>query len=460
MIRQAFDRGELGRYVGAVRHHLDAPALHSAVGAAATGVGLNGDPVQALRAELPDISPGLASSGGRSFAAPDVPYISRDPFQSLVQSTVEQKLREHGAPEETPDRRDLLARIVRLIESVLHPVRYGPADANWVIDIAEAVLDRLAKGNHAFNRSPAQHSFSDQARIVIVGDWGTGLPRARAVAGHMAEQVEDALGRQRDVHVVHLGDVYYSGTHDEVRRKVLAPGLWPVTKEQASRGVSSWSLNGNHDMYGGGHGYFEELLGDRRFGAQSSPDGKPTSFFRLSSPSWEIVGLDTSWDPDPLAPGHAAVLEDPQADFVASVAQDAKRNNRKLMLLSHHQLISVYDQQDLGPVLGEKLRPVLDQDIVTAWLWGHEHRCMTFSTSQGVKFPRCIGHGGIPVPMTRTISDPYPPPGTWEERHFYKNRGDRWARFGFAVLDFHGAEIRVRYINDGGQPARGPETIS
>src|SRR5205807_4303852 len=112
-----------------------------------------------------------------------------------------------------------------------------------------------------------------------------------------------------------------SGLPEEVERHVLA--LWPVTVEEARGGVSSWSLNGNHDMYGGGFGYFDALLADERFAAQRSPDGKPTSFFRLTSPSWEFVALDTSWDENVLAMGHVGVLQDPQADFVARVGRQA-----------------------------------------------------------------------------------------------------------------------------------------
>ena len=129
------------------------------------------------------------------------------------------------------------------------------------------------------------------------------------------------------------------------------------------------------------------------------------------------------------------------------------------MLLSHHQLVSVYDTGDLGTVLPEKLRPVLDSGRVTAWLWGHEHRCMGFEASGGVKIPRCIGHGGVPVLMEHGLNDPYPPPGIWEERDFLEQDGDHWQRFGFAALDLSSDHIDVRYRNDLGDQTR-TETIS
>jgi hypothetical protein len=454
MIRQVVDRREMHRYVEALRHQLSAPELQDAATRAADTFAGQGDPVTKLRAALPPVAPGIASSGGRKSDL--VPFMSRDPIQSLMQSTLEGKLHERGVPGEAPKHRGPLGWLIHLIESILHPVRFGPDDPDWVIDVAAAMLDRLARGNHPFNPLPAEHEIADDARVVIVGDWGSGLPRAQEVAKVMAEEVAQAVAEGREVHVIHLGDTYYSGMEDEVRRHVLAPGMWPVTTAQAGAGVTSWSLNGNHDMYGGGFGYFQTLLGDERFSKQHSPDGQPTSYFRLRSPSWDIVGLDTAWDPDVLSLGMVGVLEDPQAAYVTSVAGESER---KLMLLSHHQLISVYDPEDLGPVLGDKLSTVLGADRVTAWLWGHEHRCMGFAADQHVQFPRCIGHGGVPVLMNHAAGDPVPAPGTWEERGFLEDRGDHWMRFGFAILDFSADEINVRYRDDQGTQTR-TEVIS
>jgi Calcineurin-like phosphoesterase len=453
MIRQVVDRDEMRRYVEALRDQLDAPQLRDKAAQAADTLEGAGDPVEKLRAALPPVTPELASSGAD--AADVAPFISRDPIQSLLQSTLEDKLRERGVPGEVPKRRGLLAWLIHLIESILHPVRFGPDDPNWVIDVAAAVLERMAKGNHPFNRLPAEHDVSDNARIVIVGDWGTGLPRAQEVAKFMAQEVSEALAEGREAHVIHLGDVYYSGLKGEVCRHVLAPGMWPVSAEQASAGVTSWSLNGNHDMYSGGFGYFETLLGDERFAKQCSPDGKATSFFRLRSPSWDFVALDTSWDTNVLSSGFVGLLQDPQAKFAQHVAEES---TRKLMLLSHHQLLSVYDKEDLGPTLGEKLAPVLDSGRVTAWLWGHEHRCMGFEEAKKVKVSRCIGHGGVPVLMEHKPGEPIPPPGEWEERDFSEYHGDHWARMGFAILDLDGPRIKVRYRNELGETSR-EETI-
>ncbi len=453
MIKQVVDRDEVGRYVEALRDQLDASQLKDKAVQAAEMFEGTGDPVEKLREALPPVTEELASSGAD--AADVAPFISRDPIQSILQSTLEDKLRERGVPGEAPKRRGFLAWLIHLIESILHPVRFGPDDPNWVIDVAGAVLERMAKGNHPFNPLPAEYEISDNARVVIVGDWGTGLLRAQDVAKLMAEEISKALAEGREAHVIHLGDVYYSGLKGEVRRNVLASGMWPVSVEQARAGATSWSLNGNHDMYGGGFGYFETLLGDERFSKQRSSDDKATSFFRLRSPSWDFVALDTSWDTDVLSSGFVGVLQDPQAEFAKRVADESAR---KLMLLSHHQLLSVYDKQDLGPTLSEKLAPVLDDGRVTAWLWGHEHRCMGFEEAKKVKIPRCIGHGGVPVLMEHKPDEPIPSPGAWEERDFSEYHGDHWGRMGFAILDLAGLQIKVRYRNELGETSR-EETI-
>ena len=452
MIPQAFDPEVLQDYVTAVRGSLHNPQLRGSADQAASVVEGEGDAVTKLTSAIPsEVTPDLGSSGSRH-GDPTL-YISRDPVHSLIQSTLEENLRAKGVPD-VSEHRSMLDRIVDKLRSLT--VRFGPHDPDWVTTIAQGVLDRLSKGNHPFNPEPAEYAIKDDARVIIVGDWGTGLPRARAVAGFMAEEVVEALAQGREVHVIHLGDIYYSGLSGEVQRNFLAPGLWPVSLDQSRQGVTSWSLNGNHDLYGGGHGYVGSLLGDERFSRQRSSDGATTSYFRLTSPTWEIVGLDTSWDKEVLARGFAGVLEDPQGQYVAKVAAES---DRKLMLLTHHQFVSAYSPEDLGTTLSDKLGPVLKNGRVSAWIWGHEHRCMGFGAGHEVPFMRCIGHGGVPVPMDGPADQRPPPPGDWEERDCVTLFGRNWRRFGFAVFDFDGAQVQVRYRNDAGTQTRS-ETLA
>jgi hypothetical protein len=447
------DKDQVQAAAGKIRDVLGDPRLQDVIAKAATQVPGEGAPRDKIAALLSGDADAMASSGGQ---AADVPYLSRAPLVSMVQSRIEEALDEEGVPDPGKPT-SLWSRIVRDVERLLRisPGSFSSNDPDWYVSITRGVLERLAAGNAPFNPAPAEYDgVADDARLVVVGDWGTGLPRARDVAHHMGQAIETALADHRQVHVVHLGDVYYSGFESEDRKRFL--DLWPVTSAQADAGVTSWSLNGNHDMYSGGFGYFGTLLGDPRFRAQHSPDGKATSFFRLRSPSWDFVGVDTAWDTDVTSNGQIAVLQDPQAAYVADVAAGSPR---KLVLFSHHQLVSFYDKPDLGTTLPDKLAPVLRDGRVTAWWWGHEHRAITYEAAAGVRYPRCLGNGGVPILPDAAPPAGSTPPITWHSTRTVREDGQQRTRFGFAVLDLNPDRIEVAYIDDDGYTAH-TETVA
>lgn len=457
MIREAMDRQVVGKLVAAVKNHVltgaaDEHVLHAAR-SVDPEVAMTGDARRIIVDALPEDNLGLESG-----STGDEPFMSPDPMVSLVQSSLHARLHERGLIERTPASHpdsDLFSHTLLSAEQI------GP-DAGWsvadeqppadrpglVADVAEGMLKKVAQGNHAFNPGPAQATIAANARVIVVGDWGSGHPHARTIAGLMAGEVAEAMAEDREVHVIHLGDVYYAGGHEEYRCHVLADGWWPVSADQSNKGAGSWSLMGNADMFGGGHGYFEILLGDPRFHLQRCGDGKPTSWFRLSSEFWEIIGLDSAWAPEVLAQGQVGVLQDPQRDVVAGWV-DAEPNTQRL-LLSHHQFLTVYDQRGIGAVLLDKLAPLVDRGAVTAWMWGHEHRCMGFEHPE-LPFPRCLGHGGVQLAPHTPGTEP-PSPGVWEETASFlaQDGSGPWGRFGFAVLDFDGPNVGVRYRNDEG----------
>ena len=449
MIRDIADRNVMGRYVTALRRELAAGAVDDDAAKAAHTIRPQAEagPADEILRHLPDDGAGPDEDG---------PFLAHDPIVSLLQTSIDERLRgDAGVEIEDPERAGIFERVLDRAQDLLHAERYGPDDPRWITKIAKATLKRLAEGNHPFNPEPADHRIADDARVVVVGDWGTGLERAQHVARHMAEAVTEAQGAGREAHVVHLGDVYYSGVPAEYDRHVLADGWWPVTTTQSEEGVTSWSLIGNHDMYSGGWGFFDHLLADPRFARQRSSGGKPTSWFRLKSPSWTIAGLDTSWNSDVVSRGNTGVLEDPQAARLQQWAAEAGAG--KLMLLSHHQYVTIDDPRGIGEDLAQEVAPLATTNRITAWLWGHEHRCIGFATDE-IPYMRCIGHGGVPVP-SRPPRDPLPPPAVWEVTGSYEADGQRWGRFGFAVLDFAGDTIEVTYRDDAGAETH-RETIS
>jgi hypothetical protein len=362
-------------------------------------------------------------------------YIPRHTALSVLQSTLHECIEKQGSRfihELESDLEGMFAVTNRSIARVDDEL-FGPfalCDVRWLSTYVAEAFARLRKPP-PFPAAPAPPvRIGDDARIVLVGDWGTGVPRALAMAPVMAAQLE---GGPRDQHVVHLGDVYYSGYGHEYRARLLEP--WPV---EPGSPVGSWTLNGNHDMYSGGHDYFGVALGDPRFARQQR-----SSWFSFENDHWRVLALDTAYTDEDLAGG--------QAKWVAEAMADS---SRKVMLLSHHQLFSAWDRA--GPKIRERLAPALALRPVDAWFWGHEHRCAVYEPNEEARYAAVVGHGGVPVLVPRPEA-PLPKGVAYEFREAHEIDGDRWGLFGFAVLDFDGPRVRVRYLDERGTEQRTDE---
>jgi Calcineurin-like phosphoesterase len=385
-------------------------------------------------------------------------FFSRDPVVSVFQSVLEEyfETREPALIASGTPAADQPAATGRVLEegpeavAAVPPVtgrkllrrervfeKFSITDPGWVSQLFAQALARL-RGRHDFNPRPATpRPLEDRTRLLIVGDWGSGIERAQKVADQMRRSIEAGKREGVEQTVVHLGDVYYAGRAREVDNRFLR--FWPVREGEADD-IASYSANGNHDMYSGGHGYFEALLGDARFKAQEK-----SSFFSLGNAKWRILGLDTGYK--------EKGLQEPQPEWIREQARQASRAGQKLCFLSHHQLFTVYEGQD------DQIAATLDaigSPHVDAWFWGHEHRLMGFKPHKNVQNSLCVGHGGVPVYMKHGEDDPIPAPGKWEYRDFIldKNRIERWAYMGFAIVDLDGSTMRVRYINENGEEHR------
>jgi hypothetical protein len=218
-------------------------------------------------------------------------------------------------------------------------------------------------------------------RMALLGDWGTGLYGAVPCA----ESIRRDPGHF-DL-LMHLGDIYYSGTEGEVRGRFL--DLWPSRENAISR-----AINSNHEMYSGGHAFFEQTLPEF---------GQTSSYFALQNDHWLLVGLDVAYEDHDI--------DDEQVRWLKRTIAEA--GDRKVLLFSHHQLFSRFDGQ--GPKLAAKLGELLRSEKVLAWYWGHEHRCVLYEPDPryGNLLGRCLGHGGMPysrrpvedVPEDRTVED-------------------------------------------------------
>lgn len=210
---------------------------------------------------------------------------------------------------------------------------------------------------------PAPQTIADDARIAVFADWGTGLYGAPAISQTIA-------GLDRCDVVLHLGDTYYSGAESEVQARLV--GNWPKRPD----GTLNRSLNGNHEMYSGGAGYFQAVRG---FFEQ------PASCFAMQNSKWILACLDTAYEDFDL--------DAKQVAWLKSIVDAA--GTRKLILFSHHQPFSQLDNQ--GPKLQVALADLLRKQRIHAWYWGHEHRLVLYDPHPiwGLK-GRCVGHGGFP----------------------------------------------------------------
>jgi Calcineurin-like phosphoesterase len=370
---------------------------------------------------------GADPSGGRQA------YLPRSPAVSLLQSTLTDCVlsRVEDLVKPLPPENDSFGDFVLREFDVFR--KFGPCDAGWVESVISKGLSLLHRRPKFVDGRAPDVEIAADARLVVVGDWGSGLTWAQAVGREMAKHVAAAKDEGREVHVLHLGDVYYSGWKEEYRSRFLP--YWPV--RSADEDVASWALNGNHDMYSGGHGYFGYLLRDPRFAAQNG-----SSYFCLQNGDWQLLGLDSAYHDEDLA--------GEQGEWVARKQMDS---DRKTMLFTHHEPFSAYTTLDPPPAMLERLDRAFEVRPIDAWLWGHEHLACVYRPQPQpyLRFGSCIGHGGVPV-LLEKHEKPHPEV-TWRAREHQQIYENLWQLFGFAVLDFDGPGIDVAYYDQhGGKP--------
>jgi hypothetical protein len=280
-----------------------------------------------------------------------------------------------------------------------------------------------------------QPDFGDNFRVALFGDWGTNLYGAPKIR----EQFEK--DGQIDL-LLHLGDVYYAGTVDETQERLI--DAWPKA------GKLSRTLNGNHEMYSGGYGYFDHALVALK---QSS------SYFALQNANWLLVCLDTAYvDHD---------MDSQQVGWLNTVISNAGR--RKVVLFSHQQLFSRLSDQ--GPKLQKALASLLRARIIKAWYWGHEHQCVLYDTHSDYGLTaRCLGNGGIPEPRNSEVQNAITeqPVGdlSWKRlaktsdspsclvldgpNRFVEKEEKKFGPHGYMMLDFKGPDLNEQVFHADG----------
>ena len=332
----------------------------------------------------------------------DEPFLPRDRASALIQAAMDQRVRAGGVD------------VHSAAEATGNELLFSNADPLWATVLGGLIVKWLTP-DAKFIDKPALTvpiPIDNKASIALFSDWGTGRPPAIAVA--------DEIGTRQVDYMIHLGDIYYAGMEEEVDERFLSK--LPTSANLKRR----FSLNGNHEMYSGGHGYFEKVLPSL---------GQPASYFCLVNDNWRIIGLDTAYkDQD---------LEGSQLDWLKSLV--APDDGRKNIVLSHHQLFSCFE--DVKDRVLKKVGPLLDAGKIHAWYWGHEHLHIVYKKQRGM-LARCIGHGAIPyLPPGKDFLHP-------EFKVQFVNRRLRedsvQAVNGFAVMKLDGTSCDVDYVDEDG----------
>jgi hypothetical protein len=286
---------------------------------------------------------------------------------------------------------------------------------------------------------------TDRVRIALCGDWGTGTDEAAAVANRML-----AFNPH---FTVHIGDVYYVGDPIEVNENCLGirnpinnydPVVWPIGS------LGSFAMNGNHEMYANGIGYFDVFLprlGLRRNGHML---GQQTSFFCLQNAHWRLIAVDTGYNSVGIPvleqiPGFGGNCELPKPSITwlqkIVMQPSGKPDPRGVVLLSHQQYYSGFESGFAKPAR-QLFAAGLQGPVL--WFWGHEHRLAGYELFGQEKLKahgRCVGHGGMPLGINPPSHDPQPK--FWDGR---KGPGELGVN-GHVNLEFDGAELHATYVD-------------
>lgn len=266
-----------------------------------------------------------------------------------------------------------------------------------------------------------ENCFPDNASIAVVGDWGTGMNAALILLQQIAQNF------QPDV-LLHLGDIYYSGLPSECKTHFtdVIDKAWPEGGPRKKPLV--FTLDGNHDRYGGPNGGYYDLIKNLN---KDAGKPQPNSYFAIRNNFWQFLAMDTSYydaDPRATAAGTALTkLVDQEVpwhwDKIKNTGANVDKTvnpggGRGTVLLSHHQLFSFTGvgknaggrQMAVNPYLVNQFGGVFN--LVDLWLWGHEHNLCIFepyTNGSGQPLPkgRCVGASAVPMYLAqRPVPDP------------------------------------------------------
>ncbi|HEX2127236.1 MAG TPA: metallophosphoesterase [Thermoleophilaceae bacterium] len=313
--------------------------------------------------------------------------------------------------------------------------------------------DWTKEGGHDVNYGVIPWRLPNDAKVGIIGDWGTGLDDARRLLADLVDNHSPAA-------IIHLGDIYYSGTTTECRTNYTE--VFDEVFQDRER-VPVFTLFGNHDYYALGYPVYGTLenVNSAIAGAQ-----QVASYFclRTQDGGWQFLAMDTG-----LHDSNPADQVDPAYSGPRLQPSEVLWHQHKLqtfpgatVLLSHHQLFTAHgklngslspyaDMPYLNPYLMEVFSPWFG-DRIGAWLWGHEHNFVLYRDGTfGLAKGRLVGCSAY---EEDTAADPYaikyPQVQYVQPTDWQLEASGGYYDHGYAVIDLSGraeptAPIQIGY---------------
>jgi 3',5'-cyclic AMP phosphodiesterase CpdA len=316
--------------------------------------------------------------------------------------------------------------------------QYELLDTGWWASVANRLFHAKAPFISHSGLADFRVELADEnPTVAMVGDWGTGLPSSREIARHMASV--------RPTLTIHLGDVYYSGTPHEVETRFLPD--WPVGS------AGTFALNSNHEMYAGGEGYFGRTLKQPVFARHQK-----ASYFCLSLPGWQIIGLDSAYAASDFL-YQKGRLSDAQLQWLSAQLAEGARRGQRSIVLTHHNPIDVHGKIDDG-LLDSMLRAAQPHPF-DFWYWAHEHVGARYAISKPLgdrRLGRCVGHGGVPYAPEHAGDVGHGVRIDWTETELAGDPQEpRRAKNGFVFLELNSKDrtLRETFIDEFGAKKAG-----
>lgn len=297
--------------------------------------------------------------------------------------------------------------------------------------------DWQVEGKGDINYGVIKYKLPNNAKVAILGDWGTGMPDAVAL-------LKEIMHKHNPDAIIHLGDIYYAGSPSECWQN-FAEVFEMVFAE--TKKVPVFTIPGNHDYYSYGYGYYQMVSGLNK----AFPDAiQPASYFCLQTQDmgWQFLAMDTGYgDSDPFNQINEWYAG-PQLQASEIKWHHDKLNKFKggTILLSHHQVFTANSaingrETHYPPYLNSFLQTAFEgylQSHVGLWLWGHEHNLVLYKNNLfGVAKGRLVGCSAF---EEETSQDPYAvvyPQVPYLDPSKYRLSADNgYYNHGYAVIDF------------------------